>query len=158
MVYGPCLIKHCWSHTASVYRFFDFQRKYIPKSKSWRFLNFTHPNMALDATAASHPPPLFIMSPIYGNPVTVSTSSFNFAFWSSTFSWYPLHFLHLKSFASLLVTILIFAHLPCIQFPQDLHNTAFTIVFLPQMPHGSFMLDGFWLPLFSSTLSQPYFY
>ena len=34
-------------------------------------------------------------------------------------------------------------NLPCIQFPQELHNTAFNIVFLPQMPHGSFLLAGF---------------
>ena len=37
---------------------------------------------------------------------------------------------------------LLFVHHPCIQFLQNLHNTAFAIVFLPQMPHG-FLLDSF---------------
>ena len=54
-----------------------------------------------------------------------------------------LHFQHLRSIASVVVTILIFAHLPFIKFPHDLHNSAFNIVFLPLMPHGSFLLDGF---------------
>ena len=92
--------------------------------------------------AASHTPPEFILLPRYENPVTVYASSCNFSF-CSTFLWCPLHFLHLIYIASLLVTRLIFAYVPCIQFPLDLHNAACTIVFLPQMPHGSFWLDGF---------------
>ena len=53
----------------------------------------------------------------------------------------PFAFPTFKSIARLLVTLLIFAHLPHIQFPQDLHNTAFAVVFLPQMKHGSFLLN-----------------
>ena len=41
------------------------------------------------------------------------------------------------------VNPLLFSHLPCIQFPQHLHNTACDIVFLPQMPYGSFLQYGF---------------
>ena len=51
--------------------------------------------------------------------------------------------LHLRSIAREFVTLLVFAHHPCIQYPQDLHNTTFAIVFLPQMPHVNFLLDGF---------------
>ena len=37
------------------------------------------------------------------------------------------------------------AHHSCIQFTQYSQNTAFSKKFLPQMPHGSFWLDGFLL-------------
>ena len=69
----------------------------FPQSKSWHSQNFTHPILVLDVTTASHPPPEFILRPWYENSVTVFTSSCNFSFWSSTFSWFPLHFLHFKS-------------------------------------------------------------
>ena len=54
-----------------------------------------------------------------------------------------LYFLHPKSITRVFVTLLIFAQIPCIQFPHDFQNTEFAIVFLPQMLHGSFMLDGY---------------
>ena len=54
----------------------------------------------------------------------------------------PFELPTVKIYASLFVSLLILAQLPCIQLPQDLHNTAFTIIFLPQMLHGSFLLDG----------------
>ena len=39
-------------------------------------------------------------------------------------------------------TLLIFIYLLCNRHPHDSHNIAFAIVFLPQMSHGSFLLDG----------------
>ena len=55
----------------------------------------------------------------------------------------PIAFPTLISVESLFVTLLIFIHLLCTRHPHDSHNTAFAIVFLPQMSHGSFLLDGF---------------
>ena len=55
----------------------------------------------------------------------------------------PIAFPTLISVECLFVTLLIFIHLLCTRHPHDSHNTAFAIVFLPQMSHGSFLLDGF---------------
>ena len=42
-----------------------FKGKFLPQSKSWHSLNLTHPNLVLDVTAATHPPPEFILPPRY---------------------------------------------------------------------------------------------
>ena len=70
------------SKSVMQYHSFDFQRKFFPLGKSWHSLN---PIMVLDVTAASNPPPEFILSPRYDNCVTVSTYSCNFSFLTSTF-------------------------------------------------------------------------
>ena len=41
-----------------------------------------------------------------------------------------MHCLHLKSIKRILVNLLIFAHIPRILIPQDLHNNAFAIDYL----------------------------
>ena len=52
----------------------------------------------------------------------------------------PFAFPTFKIYSKSTSYLLVIACLSCIKFPQDLHNTAFDIVFLP---HGSFLLDGF---------------
>ena len=81
------------------------------------YLNFTHPNLVLDVIASSNPPK-FILSPRYEIFFTVFTWSFYYSFRSSMFLWYPLHFQHLKSIASLLFTLL---HLLYFLLGFDMH-------------------------------------
>ena len=142
------------------------------QSKSWHSVNFANPMIVLmlqplhiHLLSLFHRLGMLILSLFPHHHSIFPSDLLRFVM--------PLHFLNLRSIASVFVTLLIFAHLPCIKFPQYLHNTAFNIVFPPQMPHESLLLDGFTVtcpilvtvtflfirftfrPLLSSALFQP---
>ena len=95
--------------------------------------NFAHRNLVHDIAATSH------ISPVSMPPLDMNTLSM---FLRQQFFMICVIVTHLA-----LATIdiyckstylLLFAHLPCICFPQELFNAVFAIVFLPQILHGSF--------------------